>query len=110
MILRLLTIKTNNIEPLRAFYELLGIHFTKEQHQDGPEHYYSLDMGLPVEIYPTNELIQNHIAISMSVVNAEEAKQVLISNGFTCSEIKQTKHGTYFVTRDPDDNRVEVYE
>jgi hypothetical protein len=37
--LNLLVLKTRQLEQVRAFYECLGVAFSRERHGNGPAHY-----------------------------------------------------------------------
>src|SRR5215510_3789320 len=55
VLLNLLVIRAVDIDRAVHFYEQLGLHFDKQQHGNGPEHY-SADLGTTVfEIYPYKE-------------------------------------------------------
>jgi hypothetical protein len=50
--LKLLVLKTTQVERLVAFYQTLGIAFAQEQHGKGPIHHSGQIGGVVLEIYP----------------------------------------------------------
>ena len=50
--LNLLVLRCGNIERSKAFYELFGMAFQKEQHGNGPVHYSCVDDTGVFELYP----------------------------------------------------------
>jgi lactoylglutathione lyase len=49
----LLVLRCKDIDVTRRFYEHLGIVFTKEKHQEGPDHYSWENSGFVLGLYPT---------------------------------------------------------
>lgn len=105
----LLVLKTKNMKVLRNFYEKLGFFFVEHCHQIGQVHYCAENLGFPFEIYPSTDCFQNHIRLGFRVSEIHTYRQQLIENGIECSEIKNMGFGDFFVTQDPDSNKVEIY-
>ena len=104
----LLVIKSSDIDKARVFYEMLGFTFTDHKHSQ-TIHYASDDFGFPFEIYPVANSVKNHVCIGFTVEDIEGFRTHLVGQGLDCSIISQSPFGTLFVTRDPDENRVEIY-
>lgn len=106
----LLVLKTENIESLKNFYEKLGFFFLKYQHQTGQVHYCSENLGFTFEVYPSTACFQNPIRMGFRVSEIHTQRQQLIENGIECSEIRNIGFGDFFVTQDPDNNKIEMYD
>jgi hypothetical protein len=50
--LRLLVLKTPQVDRLRAFYQALGVELAEEQHGSGPVHYAGQVGDTVLEVYP----------------------------------------------------------
>jgi lactoylglutathione lyase len=50
--LRLLVLRTKQLERLRDFFQLLGVSFVAERHGNGPLHYAGELGGVVLELYP----------------------------------------------------------
>ena len=51
--LNLLVLRCRDLERARAFYEVLGLRFTRHAHGSGPQHYAHEDERGVFELYPT---------------------------------------------------------
>jgi predicted enzyme related to lactoylglutathione lyase len=111
--LNLIVLYSQDIERSKAFYETLGLHFTKEQHGSGPEHY-SCELGKTVlEIYPltTERTAAPCTRLGFSVSSIEEITARLAKLG--CRLIagpRESPWGIRAVLQDPDGYRVELIE
>jgi catechol 2,3-dioxygenase-like lactoylglutathione lyase family enzyme len=110
MRLSLLVLKVRDIAQSRAFYELLGFSFAEHRHGNGPVHCCSDDLGFPLELYPAVDPAQNYVALGFALPALQAYRQRLVEHGIACSAISDSGFGSYFVVRDPDNNRVEIYE
>lgn len=50
----LLVLRCIDIERSRAFYELVGVTFVREQHRTGPEHFAAVLGDVTIELYPAS--------------------------------------------------------
>jgi len=109
MRLRLLVLKVRDMAQSRAFYELLGFSFAEHRHGKGPAHCCSTDLGFPLELYPSAQPAQNYAALGFAVPALQAYRRRLADSGVACSAISDIGFGPYFVVRDPDHNRIEIY-
>lgn len=112
--LKLLVVRTSDMQKLVGFYALLGFTFHYHQHGNSPYHYSATIDGTVIEIYPLTksqpeadknlrlgfELDDFDVVIS----SLKEAEVQFIS------EQAQTDFGFMAVVVDPDGRRVELYE
>jgi lactoylglutathione lyase len=97
--LRLIVLKTRDLDKLKAFYEALGITFAKEQHGKGPMHYAGQLGTTVLELYP----LPHDITVADTTTRL----------GFCVGSLKDvlTRLGaTVAVVRDPDGRTVELYQ
>ncbi len=108
----LLVLKTQQLEPLRAFYSALGIEFCEEQHGTGPTHYAGELGDAILEIYPLPEGEHNADSSTRIGFFVEDVGFVLESlwrNEFCeLKKAKKTQWGYRAVVRDPDGRAVEL--
>ena len=110
--LRLVVIRTMDVERLAAFYGSFGIKFTEEQHGSGPRHFAAQLSDVVVEIYAANapDDVDRTTRLGFSVSDVHSAIKVLEAVG---AEIvvqpKQTQWGLRAVAKDPDGRAVELY-
>jgi predicted enzyme related to lactoylglutathione lyase len=109
--LRLLVLRSRQIQTLKVFYESLGLKFSEEKHGKGPLHYAATLGTLVLELYPyqeTNsgtETTRLGFAISAVEKVCERAKAA----GATIKQApKKTDHGVQALLLDPDGRTVEL--
>ncbi|MBI4440554.1 glyoxalase/bleomycin resistance/extradiol dioxygenase family protein [Candidatus Woesearchaeota archaeon] len=98
--LYLLVLYTPTIEKTCAFYELLGLQFTKEQHGNGPVHYSCLLGDTVLELYPG---VCSNARLGFTVNSLDDVVSALQKNGYA---VKIT--GDRAIARDPDGRTVEL--
>jgi catechol 2,3-dioxygenase-like lactoylglutathione lyase family enzyme len=112
--LRLLVLKTPQVDRLRDFYQAIGIELAEEQHGNGPVHYAGQVGNAVLEIYPMkNEggTADTTTRLGFAVERLAEVVQALRDAGATfTSEPRQTAWGPRAVARDPDGRTVELYQ
>jgi predicted enzyme related to lactoylglutathione lyase len=109
--LNLLVLKTRQLEPMRAFYERLGIAFAREQHGDGPVHYAGRAGGVVLEIYPASDNGDTGTRLGFSVAALQRVVDSLAASGARVQTPPQASAwGLRAVVRDPDGRAVELYE
>jgi len=110
--LRLVVIRTLEVERLAAFYRCVGIQFAEEQHGTGSRHLAAELSDAVVEIYPAKMLedVDRTTRLGFSVSDVHAAIKALETFG---AEIvvqpKQTEWGLRAVVKDPDGRTVELY-
>lgn len=95
------------------FYELLGIHFQREQHGSGPVHWASDLDGLVLEVYPakTEGETDGTTRLGFEVEDAAVVLNNLRSSGVkVISDLQESKWGLRAEVRDPDGRSVELVQ
>lgn len=113
MQMRLLVIRTANIEALVQFYTILGFSFDYHKHGDGPYHYAAVAGKMVIEIYPLakdQEQADKHLRIGLEVDNWEAVLTNLHASGVVFTAPADTGFGYMTVVTDPDGRKVEVYK
>ena len=106
--LKLIVLKTAQVESLRDFYARIGFRFVEEQHGKGPIHF-SASLGDGVlEIYPLSDGAEADSTTRLGF-GVTDLASVLKGLGEECDP-KQTEWGLRAVVRDPDGRSVELYE
>lgn len=113
--LNLLVIKTNSINMVKSFYELLGLTFKEERHGNGPAHYASYIGETIFEIYPLKKTKTPDKSTRLGFTVKSGMLDCLIhtfsDNGVKILEWpKQSAFGYRAIVRDPDGRTVEIYE
>jgi lactoylglutathione lyase len=111
--LRLLVIKTRQLDKARAFYQALGIHFSEECHKGGPVHYAGQVGATVIEVYPLPDEApapDASVRLGFDVANLGGVLESLQSLGTpVVTEPRITPWGYRAVVRDPDGRAVELY-
>jgi lactoylglutathione lyase len=104
--LKLLVLKTPQVDRLRAFYQSLGIELTEEKHGSGPLHSADQVGNEVLEIYPLSDegsAADATTRLAFVVERLTELLQTLREAGTViASEPRQTAWGLRAVVRDPD--------
>lgn len=112
--LRLLVLRTKQLERLRDFYAPLGVSFVPERHGDGPLHYAGDLGGAVLELYPLDEGAPSSdplTRIGFSVLDLTATLRGLEAvGGKVVSKPRETQWGLRAVVRDPDGRAVELYQ
>lgn len=112
----LLVLKTNQLDKQKKFYETLGLHFQKEKHGNGPEHFSTTlkDQSIVFEIYPLpkNQLVPDtSTRLGFRVDDLERTINAILKiGGKVKSKIKEISFGTLAVVKDFDGRSIEVYK
>ena len=111
--LKLLVLKTRQVERLRAFYQAIGIELAEEKHGDGPWHFAGQAGDAILEVYPLPSAAKTEdatIRLGFVVEKLAEVVQALRDAGAAVvHEPKETAWGLRAVVRDPDGRAVELY-
>jgi catechol 2,3-dioxygenase-like lactoylglutathione lyase family enzyme len=113
--LKLLVLRTSQLDAARAFYEAVGITFTEEQHGEGPVHYAGRCGAALVELYPLRPASTPDHTTRLGL-DVEDLQQVMIALGRLGTPILSPPEESArsivvraFV-RDPDGRVVELYQ
>jgi lactoylglutathione lyase len=111
--LKLVVIRSRDIEKLASFYAALGFSFVRHRHGKGAEHL-SSNIGEAVfEIYPASSLGESTIAtrLGFSVPSLSQAIERMREIGATIlSEPADTPFGRRAVVQDFEGHKIELYE
>ena len=106
MKLSLLVVRCKDVEVSKSFYQLLGLSFVKEKHDNGPTHYSCEHGDFVFELYPNkgeSPLDNNRLGFKVSDINSVIKNVAII-------DIYQFSGKTIHVTTDPDGRKVELSE
>lgn len=111
--LNLIVVRSSAPDVTVRFYQLLGLHFTQEQHGQGPIHWASEIDGFVMEIYPAKspEQVDRTTSVGLNVSDLGETLQRLTSSGVTIDREPQAfEWGTQAIVKDPDGRSVILVE
>jgi predicted enzyme related to lactoylglutathione lyase len=111
--LRLVVLKTPQVDRLRAFYQALGIELAEERHGKGPLHYAGHVGDALLEVYPLPDggTADTTTRLGFAVEGLAEVIQALRDAGVVVTSGPQhTAWGLRAVARDPDGRAVGLYE
>jgi len=104
--LKLLVLKTNQLDALCEFYGLLGIEFTAERHGNGPDHFAGKAGDCVFEIYPLRAdsfTADKSTRLGFAVENLAAQFQAFETAGIRIDcKPEPTAWGVRAVVRDPD--------
>jgi predicted enzyme related to lactoylglutathione lyase len=109
--LRLLVLRSRQIQTLKVFYESLGLKFSEEKHGRGPQHYAAILGTLVLELYPLQETNTGSDIprLGFEVSDVEKACEKAKAAGATIKQApKKTDHGVQALLLDPDGRTVEL--
>jgi len=111
---RLIVIKTNQIDSLKHQYEALGFRFEHHRHGKGPFHYAAQLASCVFEIYPlppNHDQVAETIRLGFAIENLKAKIPYLEkSNWKILSLPQQSSFGYRAVVQDVDGRKVELYE
>lgn len=114
MELRLLVIRTSDMERLKAFYSLFGLTFDYHKHGKSPYHYSATLGSTILEIYPLakgQSGAEINVRLGFAVNNFETIVKLLKEKETEfLSEPMQTDYGFMTVIKDPDGRKIELYK
>ena len=112
--LTLLVLKTRQIEQVRRFYQILGIHFAEEQHGRGPVHFAGRVGDVVIEVYPLPDdgsPVDSSTRLVFAVEKVADTMQSLEASGMkVVTPPKETAWGFQAVVKVPDGRSVELTE
>lgn len=114
MKLKLLVIRTANMQKLVYFYQLLGVSFDYHKHGNSPYHYSAIVDGTVIEIYPLTKNqteADGNLRLGFELEDFDKVIKLLKESQVRfASEPAQTDFGFMAVVVDPDDRKVELYK
>jgi lactoylglutathione lyase len=114
MKVKLLIIRTADIQKLAKFYELLGFVFEYHKHGDSPYHYSSTIGETVIEIYPLTKSqteADKSLHLGFEIDNFDITIELLKENNIVfVSQPVSTAFGFMGVVVDPDGRKIELYK
>ncbi|GAB2766759.1 hypothetical protein GCM10027275_06020 [Rhabdobacter roseus] len=114
MILKLIVIRTNNLERLAKFYQGLGLSLEYHKHGKSPFHYSGIIGETVLEIYPLakgQEYVDSHFRIGLGLDNFDEIIANFKEDNRTfIMDPTDTDFGLMAIVLDPDNRKVELYK
>jgi lactoylglutathione lyase len=113
VLLRLLVLKTRQLDALRAFYGALGIELVEEKHGQGPIHYAGRLGDVVLEVYPLPEAHSADATtrLGFAVERLTEVVDTLQTLGAVIvTQPQETAWGRRALVRDPDGRAIELYQ
>ncbi|OQP45702.1 VOC family protein [Niastella populi] len=114
MELRLLVVRTSDMERLAAFYSLFGLIFDYHKHGKSPYHYSATLGSTVLEIYPLakgQSDAEINLRLGFAVNNFETIVKLLKEKETVfLSEPMQTDYGFMTIIKDPDGRKIELYK
>lgn len=114
MELRLLVVRTSDLERLTAFYSLFGVTFDYHKHGKSPYHYSATLGSTILEIYPLakgQSGAEINLRLGFAVNNFETIVKLLKDKETEfLSEPMQTDYGFMAVIKDSDGRKLELYK
>ena len=111
--LKLVVIRSRDIEKLATFYSVLGFAFVRHRHGNGPEHLSSAIGEAVFEIYPAashgESTASTRLGFSVPSLTAA-LEQLRGLNASVLAEPSDTPFGRRAVVKDFDGHKVELYE
>lgn len=111
MQVKLIVLRTANMEELVKFYTLLGMEFEYHKHGTSPYHYGAKAGETIIEIYPLAKhqtAADTHLRLGFSVTNFEEVITLLGSRIIDAPQ--QYSWGYAATAQDTDGRKVEIYK
>lgn len=111
MQLKLMVIRTGDMQGLVAFYTLLGLVFEYHKHGGSPYHYSATVGGTIMEIYPLSKAqteADKGLRLGFTIDKFDETVKLLESN-IIAAPI-QTEWGYMAIVNDPDGRKIELYK
>lgn len=112
--LKLLVLRTPDLQALHGFYEKLGFHFEYHCHGASPYHYSTTMGNTIIELYPLAKgqaEADSYLRLGFELERFDEViaelKQLTIP---FMSEPVQTDFGFMAVVQDPDGRKIELYK
>lgn len=112
--LKLLVVRTGDMEKLVDFYQILGVNFEYHKHGNSPYHHSAAIGGTVIEIYPltkTQTETDKNLRLGFELDDFDKVINLLKESQVSfASDPAQTDFGFMAVVIDPDGRRVELYK
>jgi lactoylglutathione lyase len=111
--LTLVVIRSRDIDRLASFYAVLGIKFSRHQHDQGPEHLSASVGGTVFEIYPSAHSKESTTSTRLGFTVPSLSKAIAELRGLEATvliEPADTPFGRRAVVKDFEGHKVELYE
>jgi lactoylglutathione lyase len=111
--LSLIVIRARNMDRLAEFYSVLGLHFSRECHGQGPEHLSAVTGETVFEIYPVANPSESTAATRLGFSVPSLAKTIADFrnlNATVLTEPADSPYGRRAVVKDFEGHKVELYE
>lgn len=110
--LNLIVIRAADPDRSAAFYQLVGVRFTKHRHATGPEHFASEGGPVVFEIYPQADGPGTAVTrLGFRVSSLDAIMAILATAGVpVIAPPARTEWGYRAIVLDPDGHRVELLE
>jgi predicted enzyme related to lactoylglutathione lyase len=114
MKIKLLVIRTGDMQKLAKFYELLGFVFEYHKHGDSPYHYSATVGETVIEIYPLTKSqteADKSLRLGFEIDNFDTTIELLKENNIVfAAQPVSTAFGFMSVVIDPDGRKIELYK
>lgn len=111
MILNLIVLRSGKPEVLVRFYEALGLHFARERHGHGPDHFSCRTGQVVLEIYPDkNGPSTLGTRLGFLVYDLAAACEVAEREGRVVDQMSKTEQGKHAVIQDPAGHVIELFQ
>lgn len=113
MNIKLIVIRTSDIEKLANFYTLLGFAFEYHKHGNGPFHYSTTIDKTVLEIYPlkkSQSVADENLRLGFEIDDFENTLEKLKTAAFIFNDAVLTDFGFMTVITDPDNRKIELYK
>lgn len=114
MIVKLIVIRSGNIERLAGFYQNLGLSLQYHKHGKSPYHYSGIIGETVLEIYPLasgQQDVDIHFRIGLGIDNFGEVITKLQADKTTfIMDPSNTEFGLMAIVLDTDNRKVELYK
>jgi lactoylglutathione lyase len=112
--LKLLVLKTGQVEELRTFYGMIGVPLLQEQHGGGPVHYAGQIGDAILEVYPLPNGAKAADATTRLGFTVDELAKTVAAlknaGAVVMRESRETEWGLCASIRDPDGRTIQLYQ
>jgi len=111
MQLKLIVLRTGEMELLKDFYTVLGLTFQYHSHDNSPYHYSATVNNSLLEIYPLAKgqaEADKHLRLGFAIDNFETVIQLLAENVIVAPQASE--FGYFAIVKDTDGRKVEIYK
>jgi lactoylglutathione lyase len=113
VVLSLVVLRCKNLELSHRFYELRGLRFVREQHENGPLHYVASLNGVVFELYPVqqSDLSCEPARLGFAIPSLTDTLQAMQTMGIQMLPVaRDAKWYNSAIVLDPDGRKIEITE